>query len=62
MKEKRYAELQESCRTMQGSSNAYLFRSGAAGDESDGSARYSEKEMAAGNLGGTARKSSSQEG
>ncbi|WP_303166293.1 hypothetical protein [Phascolarctobacterium sp.] len=42
MKEKQRAALSESCRWMQDSSKAYLFRSGAANDESDGFARYSE--------------------
>ena len=36
---------------------AYLFRSGAANDESDGLARYSEQKLAVGKLGGTARSS-----
>jgi len=43
MKEKQRATLLESCRLMQDSSKAYLFRSGAANEESDGFARYSEK-------------------
>jgi len=43
MKEKQRAKLLESCRLMQGSSKARLFRSGAANEESDGFARYSEK-------------------
>lgn len=47
---------------MQGSSKVRMFRSGVAGEESDGLARYSENKLAAGNLGGTARKSSSQDG
>ena len=54
-KEKRYVAFTESCRLMQGSIKAYLFRSGAADEESDGFARYSEHEMAQVNLGGTAR-------
>ena len=42
---------------MQDSSKAYLFRSGAANDESDGFARYSERKLAFGKLGGTASSS-----
>lgn len=34
-----------------------MFRSGAANEEFDGLARYSELKMAVGNLGGTARSS-----
>lgn len=60
MNEKQFAKLSESCRMMRDSSKANMFRSGAANEESDGLARYSEQEMAAGNLGGTARKFSSQ--
>jgi hypothetical protein len=41
---------------MQGSSAAELFRFGAANDEFDGLARYSELKMAEGNLGGNAGK------
>lgn len=41
---------------MQGSSPAELFRFGAANDEFDGLARYSELKMAEGNLGGNAGK------
>ena len=57
MKEKQRAKLAESCRMMQDSSEAYLFRSGAANDESDGLARYSERKLAFGKLGGTASSS-----
>ena len=57
MKEKQPVELSESCRLMQDSSKAYLFRSGAANDEFDGLARYSEGKMAFGKLGGTASSS-----
>ena len=46
MKEKQPAKLSESCRLMQDSSKAHLFRSGAANDEFDGLARYSERKMA----------------
>ena len=54
MKEKQRAKLAESCRWMQDSSKAHLFGSGAANDESDGLARYSERKLALGKLGGTA--------
>lgn len=48
--------LSESCRLVQGSSNAWMFRSGAANDEFDGLARYSRhKDGRKLNLGGTAR-------
>ena len=57
MKEKQPAKLSESCRSMQDSSEAHLFRSGAANDESDGLARYSEGKLAFGKLGGTASSS-----
>ena len=57
MKEKQRAKLTESCRLMQDSSKAYLFRSGAANDEFDGLARYSERKLAFGKLGGTASSS-----
>ena len=57
MKEKQPAKLSESCRLMQDSSKAHLFRSGAANDESDGLARYSERKLAFGKLGGTASSS-----
>ena len=57
MKEKQRAKLSESCRLMQDSSKAYLFRSRAANDESDGFARYSERKLAFGKLGGTASSS-----
>lgn len=43
MKEKQPAKLSESCRLMQDSSKVELFRSGAANDEFDGIARYSDK-------------------
>ena len=43
MKEKQPAKLSESCRLMQDSSKVELFRSGAANDEFDGLARYSDK-------------------
>lgn len=46
MKENKSVALSESCRLMRGSSWAELFRSGAANDESDGLARYSELELA----------------
>ena len=62
MKEKQPAKLSESCRSMQDSSKAELFRSRAANDESDGFARYSERKMAIGNLGGNAGKFSSHRG
>ena len=39
MKEKQRAKLTESCRLMQDSSKAYLFRSGAANEELDGVVR-----------------------
>ena len=57
MKENKPAKLSESCRLMQDSSKAHLFRSGAANDESDGLARYSERKLAFGKLGGTASSS-----
>ena len=57
MKEKQRAKLTESCRLMQDSSRAYLFRSRAANDEFDGLARYSERKLAFGKLGGTASSS-----
>ena len=57
MKEKQRAKLTESCRLMQDSSKAYLFRSGAANEEFDGLARYSERKLAFGKLGGTASSS-----
>ena len=57
MKEKQPAKLSESCRLMQDSSKAPLFRSGAANDEFDGFARYSERKLAFGKLGGTASSS-----
>ena len=57
MKEMQRAKLTESCRLMQDSSKAYLFRSGAANDEFDGLARYSERKLAFGKLGGTASSS-----
>ena len=56
MIKKQSAQLSESCRSMQGSSKAKLFRFGAANDEFDGLARYSELKMAVGNLGGNAGK------
>ena len=62
MKEKQPAKLSESCRLMQDSSKVELFRSGAANDEFDGLARYSEIKMAVGNLGGNAGKFSSHWG
>ena len=57
MKEKQPAKLSESCRSMQDSSEAPLFRSEAANDEFDGFARYSERKLAFGKLGGTASSS-----
>ena len=57
MKEKQRAKLTESRRLMQDSSKAYLFRSGAANEEFDGLARYSERKLAFGKLGGTASSS-----
>ena len=57
MKEKQPAKLPESCRWMQDSSKAPLFRSEAANDEFDGFARYSERKLAFGKLGGTASSS-----
>ena len=50
----------ESWRLMQASRQVQLFRSEAANDEFDGYARYSAEKLAIGNLGGTARQSSSQ--
>lgn len=56
MIKKQSAKFSESCRLMQDSSKAELFRFGAANDEFDGFARYSELKMAVGNLGGNAGK------
>ena len=57
MKEKQPTKLSESCRVMQDSSKVELFRSGAANDEFDGLARYSDKSWPIiGNLGGNAGK------
>ena len=56
MREKLSAQPTESCRWMRGNGKAAVFRSGAANDESDGFARYSELKMALQKLSSTQEK------